>query len=113
MSAISFDTIEMKTKEVSGLRPFWTIDNKDDDLLKDWVFAAYDTLKEQDQDRRQIMMANMAAYRGIHYKLQDTRTRELETRNQVPLLRQPRLVVNHIYDLIERTVFFIFRQHLR
>lgn len=104
MSAISFDTIEMKSKEVSGLRPFWTIDNKDDDLLKDWVFVAYDTLKEQEQDRRQIMMANMAAYRGIHYKLQDTRTRELETRNQVPLLRQPRLVVNHIYDLIEQHV---------
>lgn len=104
MSAISFDNIETKTREVTNLRPFWTLDLKDEDIVRDWIMKAHDDLKEQDQERRQIMMANMAAYRGIHYKIQDTRTRQIETRNQIPLLRQPRLVVNHIYDLIEQHV---------
>lgn len=102
--AISFDTIDTNSKEISGLRPFWTVDRTDTDNIKNWIFQAYDSLRESDQDRRQIMMANMASYRGIHYKMQDTRTKDMEARTQVPLMRQPRLVVNHIYDLIEQHV---------
>ncbi|WP_196301058.1 hypothetical protein, partial [Streptococcus pneumoniae] len=79
-----------------------TLDLKDDDTVKRWIVEAWDQMKQEDESRFQIIQANIAAYRGIHYKLQDARTRDTNVANFAPILRQPRVVVNHMLDLIEQ-----------
>ena len=105
MSLYSFD--QLSDLQYSGgkpQKPFWTIDLKDDEIVRRWIVETWDQLKHEDEGRFQIIQANIAAYRGIHYKMQDVRTRENNMSNYTPILRQPRVVVNHMLDLIEQNV---------
>ena len=99
----SFDLVDSKQLEGES-KPYWTLDEKKEDEIRGWILQNWDALLTDDEDRLQIVMANMAAYRGIHYKAQDAKTRELNDRTSTPILRQPRVVVNHIHDLIEQQV---------
>lgn len=93
----------LEESEASGPRqPFWTLDLKNEDELLRWLVAEVDALEEQAKDRVLIQRKNLAAYRGIHYNSQDTRTRESESVGSKG--KNPRVVMNHMLDMVEQAV---------
>ncbi len=109
MSAYSFDDIQQVSNTNEYDRAFWSIDLKDDDQVKDWIVHNYDGLKQADLPRIQNMLANMAAYRGINYRVPTEGSRQYDIE---PLVRAPRVGVNMIYDAVEQEVskITVYRQ---
>ena len=101
MSGYSFDDINQTVNTNENDRAFWSLDLKDDDCVKEWVTGNYDKLKQADLPRIQNMLANMAAYRGVNYRVPQEGTRQYDIE---PLIRSPRVGVNMIYDAVEQEV---------
>ena len=101
MSIYSFDELQSNEAPSDHDRPFWTINFKDKKEVRDWVVWNWDSLKTRDENRLQNILANMAAYRGITYKIPvaGTRFQDIE-----PLAKAPRVSVNMIYDAVEQEV---------
>lgn len=97
----SFDDIQQVTNTNENDRAFWGLDQDDDDGIREWIVQNYDKLKQADLPRIQNMLANMAAYRGINYKVPTEGTRQYDIE---PLIRSPRVGVNMIYDAVEQEV---------
>ena len=99
---LSFDelgNVDGVTRE--SARAFWTLDLKDEDCVREWIVENYDALRQGDLPRIQNMLANMAAYRGITYKVPQAGSRTLDIE---PLAKAPKVGVNMIYDAVEQEV---------
>jgi hypothetical protein len=102
MTAIySFDDVQQVQDSNEHDRAFWTLNLKDDDCVKEWITSNWDKLRQADLPRIQNMLANMAAYRGINYKVPTEGSRQYDIE---PLVRAPRVGVNLIYDNVEEEV---------
>jgi hypothetical protein len=101
MSVYSFDDIQQVTNTNENDRAFWGINQDDPDKVREYIVQNYDKLKQADLPRIQNMLANMAAYRGINYKVPTEGTRQYDIE---PLIRSPRVGVNMIYDAVETEV---------
>ena len=97
----SFDDINQTVNTNENDRAFWSLDLKDDDKVREWICQNYDALRQADLPRVQNMLANMAAYRGINYRVPSEGSRQYDIE---PLIRSPRVGVNMIYDHVEQEV---------
>jgi hypothetical protein len=97
----TFDDVDDLVQRNENQRAFWTIDLKDEDKLREWVVDNWDALLRSDMPRVQNIIANMAAYRGVQYKIPTAQSRL----NDIdPIAKAPRYSVNLIYDAIEQEV---------
>lgn len=99
------DYQELATQE--GQKPFWTLDLNDesqDSELHKWLNQSFDALQSQGQARRQQQRQNLAAYRGINYRRQPASVGDQEARGVGRRVRNPRIVVNHMLDMVEQHV---------
>lgn len=95
-----FSTIDenMDRKEIP---PFWTIDHKDDEKILEWCNLIVEEMERAAESRVLRQRINLAAYRGVHYRAQDTRRSEDSTA-LVNFSRTPRLAVNFIFESVEQ-----------
>lgn len=105
-SASSFDTLEGATDPSfkESLKPFWTLDLKDDKKLLRWLNGQTDRLLHKNEPRFLTMRKNIAAYRGQHFNNQSRRMGDLEDTTRVRRTKNPRVVVNHMLDMVEQHV---------
>ncbi len=85
-------------------KPFWALDFDDEKALLEWLNAEADALEEQGRERVENQRKNLAVYRGIQYQTQDTRTREEAANANAPKSSNPRVIYNHMVDMVEQDV---------
>lgn len=100
MSVDFFDQIDSDRRLLAPVSPFWTLDFEDEKAVLEWLNKAYDALVDNAQDRVWQQRKNLAAFRGLHFQGQDARTRELRSQTGIPLTKSPRIIVNHLYDMV-------------
>jgi len=103
----SFDKLyEMnESEDGAGDRPLWTIDLEDDDEVLRWCNATLDKLKKQSRYRIHNMKRNLATFRGLQFRSQNTKVSEgNDAREETRKSKNPKIVINHILDMIEAHV---------
>jgi len=85
-------------------KPFWAVDSEDEKALLEWLNAEADALEEQGRERVENQRKNLAVYRGIQYPTQDTRTRDEAANDNSPKSKNPRVIYNHMVDMVEQDV---------
>jgi len=102
----TFDDFEYEGElDLKSLPPFWTLSLKDDDedrkkLLR-WLKDDFDVKKKYAEPRIRSYRENIALYKGIHYRSQETRSQDFRRDEGERSIRTPKTVVNHIYDMVE------------
>lgn len=81
--------------------PLFSVDLNDKDKLLNWLNNNLDQLKKASTPRFANMRANLAVYKGIQYKTQDSRTGDHRTEN---ITKSPRLISNFTYEFTENKV---------
>jgi hypothetical protein len=84
-------------------RPLWALPdlNDEEELLK-WVNDDYMNKERRAWTRNRTYRENLCYYKGIHYKSQHSR--DLQFIQDKKTDRQPRIVINHIYEMVETRV---------
>lgn len=109
MSQYSFDDFESSNRsELKDQKPIWAMDfsrtQKADEELLAWLKDSLDNLKKINLPRVQIWRENMALYKGIHYKSQDIRSSDYRRDTGDKTVRNPRIVINHVFNMVETKV---------
>lgn len=105
----SFDDFDSQNlSELQDQKPIWTLDfsrtpEGDEEILK-WLKTSLDNLKKLNQPRIKIWRENMALYKGIHFKSQELRTQDYRRDTGERTVRNPKIVVNHIQNMVETKV---------
>lgn len=103
MSSVTFDDFDNnEDSNASKQKPLWTVDLKDDKKVLEWMKKDYDTKERRARTRNRTYRENLCLFKGIHYKSQDSRDLQFENGRRVD--RNPKIVINHIYDLVQTTV---------
>lgn len=86
-----------------SLKPLWTVQLEDDDEFLEWAKSFFDATRDQHRERTQRDLANNDFYMGIQSIAlgKDGIPRD---REQKPLDKFTRVVINDTYDLIEQWV---------
>lgn len=104
----AFDTLsELSDKEEEGYKnkPFWKVNLEDDDQIKSWMNLMFDTLRKASAPRFQRYTQNIAAYRGITLRSsQKSRDRYSTDTPRRSVVRNLRISVNNLHDIIEQNV---------
>ena len=107
MSSVTFDDFDnAEFDDAIKERPLWTVKNIDkkpdeEDLLK-WVNDDFRNKERRAWTRNRTYRENLCLYKGVHYKSQHSR--DLQFIQDKKTDRQPRIVINHIYDMVETRV---------
>lgn len=104
MSGGIFDNYLQDSKlrnEPLDIKPFHTVLNKDDTEILKWLSSASETLMKHQNSRHHWLKQNLAAYRGLQ---QGYLNRSTPRREHLPMTKVDRLVVNHLYDMVETRV---------
>lgn len=102
-----FDQMESDKLAPLPAAPFWTIPFDNPEKSKetlDWLNQTFDALKAGSSDRIQEIRKNLAAYKGLSYQGQDTRTKTNRDNQQPIPVKTTKLVVPHLYDMVEQHV---------
>lgn len=102
----TFDDFEYEGEmDLKEMPPFWTVslkDNKEDrEKLHKWLIDDLDVKKKHAEPRIRVYRENLALYKGIHYRSQETRSQDFRRDEGERSIRNPKVVVNHVYDMIE------------
>ena len=102
---VTFDDFDNDDiSEQKELKPFWTIKDKPEDEILDWLKTDWEDKRTRSEERIKTYAENLAIYKGIHFRSQTTRdvtTRGIDGESSI---RSPKVVVNHTYDLVETRV---------
>jgi hypothetical protein len=105
MGAKDFNDFVDESGEQTGLlKPFWMIKWDDDAALLKWLNSNLDKLKEQAVNRHTEQKKNLACYRGIRLPALDTRHRDDQSAETGGKSKSPRVVFNHMPDMVNRHV---------
>lgn len=97
--------IEQKENQARLLKPFWKVDLNDEKELLEWINGTYQALRTVSRARIERMQRNIAAYRGISFRRTDiSRTRDFTDSPRRSRIRNLRIQVNNLYDIIEQNV---------
>jgi hypothetical protein len=97
-----FDDLEFSDKEIS---PLWSIkDINDEKCLKDWMENTILACQDFYRDFFQIQMDNLLLYKGVHWLSADRQANRILDRQGFPNIRNPRVVINHLYDFVTQWV---------
>ena len=98
----TFDDFEMEGElETTDLSPIWAIKHDDEEKLLDWLKKDWQNKVKLADPRIRIYRENLALYKGIHYRSQETRTQDFRRDSGDRSIRNPKIVVNHVYDMVE------------
>lgn len=87
--------------EPLDIKPFHTVLEKDSkDILK-WLNTSSESLMKHQNSRHHWLKQNLAAYRGLQ---RGYLNRSTPRREHLPMTKVDRLVVNHLYDIVETRV---------
>jgi hypothetical protein len=106
----TFDDFEWEADlELKDNSKLWTIDWKTKDKAKQkevlkWLNDDWADKFSAAQPRIRTYRENLALYKGIHYRSQETRTQDFRRDAGDRSIRNPKIVVNHIYDMVESRV---------
>ena len=101
--SVFFDDFD-KDHQADGIetKPLWAINAKNDSDLLEWVKKDYMIKERRSQTRNRLYRELISLYKGVHYKSQDARDlRFVEERRGN---KNPRIVFNQIYDLVNTRV---------
>lgn len=105
---MAYDAMDTSKDEAySGPRkPFWALDFDNEEELLKWCKEERDYLREKSREKIGVQRKNLAAYRGIQLTTTDAKTREEAADRNGPKrkARNPRVVYNHMVDLVEQRV---------
>jgi len=108
MASTSFDILSdlEENQQKKPIKPFWTLDFKDEENLKNWLTNAIDSTISSNRNRLEVQRMNIATYRGFRFMEKDTRNREaIDFQTTRRRQRMPyRVSVNHTYDMVEQHV---------
>lgn len=90
--------------QTTSVKPFWTLDFKDEEELLKWLTQCHDDLYKGSQPRRMAMRRNLSAYRGIQYRRAPGSVTDQESRGYGRSSKNPKIAVNHMVDMVEQHV---------
>lgn len=98
----TFDDFEGQEFDHKEQKPFWTVNVKDDKAVLEWLKKDLDIKRQQATGRLEDYRENLALYKGIHFRSQDTRTQAFnETSGSKRDLTNPKMVLNYVHDMVE------------
>ena len=105
----TFDTLidEQNLAQQKSLRPFWTLDFKDDKPegeFHNWLVRAYETDIQRQQRRRQQQKMNLSSYRGVEFTKRPQALTSQDARGVSRRSKNPKVSVNHFLDIINQHV---------
>lgn len=109
MSQYSFDDFDNYARMgLKDQKPIWTLNldrslESDEDLLR-WLKTMMENKKLTAQPRIRNWRDNVALYKGIHYRTQEVRNQDFRRDMGDRTIRNPKVVVNHIYNMVETKV---------
>jgi len=109
MTQYSFDDFDRYARlGVKDQKPIWTLDfsrteEADKDLL-DWLKVNFENKKMSAQPRIRNWRDNLALYKGIHYRTMEIRNQDFRRDMGDRTIRNPKIVVNHVYNMVETKV---------
>jgi len=81
--------------------PYWTVHKKDEEEKLKWLKMDFDNKKKMADPRIRTYREQIALYKGIHYRSQETRGQDFRRDSGDRSIRNPKIVVNHTYDMVE------------
>lgn len=98
--------------DYTSVPPIWTIDTDsakagDKSALEDlhkWLCDDIQAKLKLSESRLRHYRQNLALYKGIHYRDQETRSQNFRNDEAERSVRNPKVVVNHCYDMVETKV---------
>ena len=104
--SVSFDDFrEEGYADLKDQKPFFTVDQKDEKKLLEWLKNDYSNKRYVAKGRVNEYRKHLALFKGIHYKAQTTRdtvNEDKSARNST--VRNPRIVVNFIQEMTETRI---------
>lgn len=103
MSATTFDDLDNDTTGSKARKPFFAVQDQDDDALLTWLKTELEHLEKEDEERIRKIKNNIARYKGIQYQAQETRGsgRDRENKNSK---FAPKMVINTLFDVTEQKI---------
>lgn len=105
----SFDELDSFSRmNVKDQKPIWTLPfdrspESDDEVLK-WLRIMFENAKLRAQPRIRNWRDNVALYKGIHYRTMEVRNQDFRRDMGDRTIRNPKIVVNHVYNMVETKV---------
>lgn len=103
MSNFFDDLIEDDQALRPKVSPFHMIQDDSQDEILDWLKQVSEFLLKSNTQRHTRLRGHLAAYRGIQFLTQKSRS-DYRSSERVPIPKTQRLVVNHLFDLVETRV---------
>lgn len=98
----TFDDFELEGElEYKDVPPIWAIKLDDEKEVLKWLNKDFDNKVKKADSRIRIYREQLALYKGIHYRSQETRNQDFRRDSGDRSVRNPKVVVNHIYDMVE------------
>jgi len=98
----TFDDFELEGDlEYKEVPPIWAIDLKDKQKVLEWLNKDFENKIKKAESRTSVYKEQIALYKGVHYRSQDTRNQDFRRDGGGGSIRNPKVVVNHIYDMVE------------
>jgi hypothetical protein len=95
----SFDDFQDELMGYEPIDPFYAIKYNDDAVVLDWVNKDLKNKLHAAQGRFRTYRYNLAMYKGIQFKHQDTRNPDREDTTET--LRKPKVVVNFVQEMTD------------
>lgn len=92
-----------KQYEPLDIKPFHKVKNKGEKDIHKWLVNTSESLLQHNQNRHHLLRRNLAAYRGLTRGYQDTQA-STPRREYLPTSKTEKLVVNHLFDMVETKV---------
>lgn len=105
----SFDELEhLSRMNAKDQKPIWTLPfdrspESDEEVLK-WLRIMMENAKLRNQPRVRSWRDNVALYKGIHYRTMEVRNQDFRRDMGDRTIRNPKIVVNHVYNMVETKV---------
>lgn len=92
-----------KQYEPIDIKPFHKVKKKSSKEIHKWLVDTSEALLQHNQNRHHLLRRNLAAYRGLTRGYQENQA-STPRREYLPTTKTERLVVNHLYDMVETKV---------
>lgn len=98
----TFDDFELEGDlEHKESPPIWAIDLKNESEVLKWLNKDFSNKIKKAEPRIRVYREQIALYKGVHYRSQETRNQDFRRDSGDRSIRNPKVVVNHIYDMVE------------
>lgn len=98
----TFDDFEYDgSTDLKPLKPIWEVDLDNEDELLKWLDKDFQNRQYIMEPKLRTQNENLALYKGIHYRSQETRSNDFRRNEGERSTRNPKIVVNHVYDMVE------------